>query len=172
LGVLRRLVHFVDEPVVGTSPVIEAATAIPLPPSPDGAVAQVDIVTQAPSGDELGADKGEDKAFDSLLSRVISLYTDGLSDDRMRQAAKVLGDNTVSANEKLVRIDKFMRLPAKASAKQLAKFLGVSKTAVLKTAWWVQNRKGERANEIGRRRSGHLQRTSRQEFAGQGDEDE
>jgi hypothetical protein len=172
LEVLRRLVHFVDEPVVGTWPVIEAATAIPLSPSPDGAVAQVNTVTPAPSGDERGANKGEDKAFDSPLSRLLSVYTDGLSDDRIRQAGKVLEDTKMSTNEKLAEIDRLMPFPPTASASQLGQFLGVSKTAVLKTAWWVQNRKGERANEIGRRRSGHLQRKSRQEFAGQGDEDE
>jgi hypothetical protein len=132
----------------------------------------VNTVTPAPSGDEPGANKGEDKAFDSPLSRLLSVYTDGLSDDRIRQAGKVLEDTKMSTNEKLAEIDRLMPFPPTASASQLGQLLGVTKQAVLKTTWWKQKRRGKTANEFGRRQSIHEQRASQLGPAGPGDEGE
>ena len=62
------------------------------------------------------------------------------------------------ANDKLTLIDELLPLPATASAEQLGALRGVSKQSVLKSDWWKQHRKGEKASEVGRRREVHRQR--------------
>ncbi len=112
----------------------------------------------------LGADLGIPKSGQAETinrdssQRLLSVFTNGLSDDRIQKAAQVLTDERLTANEKLTKIDALIPLPATASAQQLGDMLGVKKQAVLKTDWWIQNRKGENAEEIGRRRTGHKQR--------------
>ncbi len=88
----------------------------------------------------------------------MSVFTNGVADERMTRAFRLLADPSLTVNEKLTRIDALIRFPATASAEQLGVMLGVSKQAVLKSEWWVQNRKGEKASEIGRRRTGHERR--------------
>jgi hypothetical protein len=102
------------------------------------------------------------------LTRV---FTNGLSDDRIEKAAQLLADDKLTVNEKLTKIDALIPLPATASAEQLADMLGVTKQAVLKTAWWVQNRKGERESEVGRRRECHHKRARSYEAPGPDEED-
>jgi hypothetical protein len=46
----------------------------------------------------------------------------------------------------------------------------VTKQAVLKTDWWIQNRKGEKETEVGRRREGHRKRASSYEASSQDDD--
>jgi hypothetical protein len=95
---------------------------------------------------------------DGASFRLLRVFTNGLSDERIEKAARLLADDSLTANEKLTRIDALLPFPAKASAEQLGDMLGVSKQAVLKTPWWVQNRKGEKEDEVGRRRAGHQKR--------------
>ena len=82
---------------------------------------------------------------------LIRLYTNGIADDRIEKATQVLADDQLTVNEKLTRIDTLIAFPTTASAKQLGDMLGTSKQAVLKTEWWVRNRKGEKESEVGRR---------------------
>jgi hypothetical protein len=89
---------------------------------------------------------------------LLRVFTNGLADDRIERASRVLSDDELTANEKLTRIDGLIPFPPTASAEQLGEMLGVSKQAVLKTEWWIQKRKGEKNNEIGRRRAGHNRR--------------
>ncbi len=89
---------------------------------------------------------------------LLSVFTRGVSDERLKQASRVLVDAQLSVNQKLERIDALMSFPPTASAKRLGEMLGVTKQAILKTSWWKQNRQGEKNNEIGRRHAGHLQR--------------
>jgi hypothetical protein len=121
---------------------------------------------------------GQDEAT-PLLSPVakaslslMRVFTDGVSDERFKNAAELLADSRLTTNEKLIKIDKLLRFPAKVSAEQLGEMLGVTKQAVLKTDWWVQNRKGEKEDEIGRRREAHRKRARSYEVRAEGDTDE
>jgi hypothetical protein len=109
---------------------------------------------------------------DDATLALLRVFTNGVADERFVKAARLLADSQLTANEKLTQIDDLIRFPATASAEQLGDMLRVSKQAVLKTEWWKQNRKGEKENEIGRRREGHRRRARGHEPPGAGDEDE
>jgi hypothetical protein len=94
---------------------------------------------------------------------LLKVFTNGIVDDRINKAAQLLTDDNLTANEKLTEIDALIRFPPTASAEQLGEMLGVSKQAVLKTDWWIQNRKGEKADETGRRRAVHQRRAKESE---------
>ena len=87
----------------------------------------------------------------SIFARILSLYSDGVSDARLRGATEVVLNNGLGTQEKLAKIDELIRIPPSASAERLGEVFGVSKQAVLKTEWWRTNRRGEKASEIGRR---------------------
>jgi hypothetical protein len=89
---------------------------------------------------------------------LLSVFTNGISDDRLRQAEQVLANNTLTVNEKLTKIDGLIPFPPTASSVKLGRLLGVTKQAIMQTDWWIQNRKGERDNEVGRRRERHRKR--------------
>ncbi|MDY3561968.1 hypothetical protein R5W23_003399 [Gemmata sp. JC673] len=104
---------------------------------------------------------------DTLNARVLDLgpagallriFTNGLSDERIKSALRAFMRANQTANEKLVAIDRILPIPPTASAEQLGELLGVTKQAILKTGWWIEHRKGEKADEIGRRRSAHQKR--------------
>jgi hypothetical protein len=90
-------------------------------------------------------------------SALLDLYTNGLADKRIQQAQRIVGSG-MATNEKLMKLDALVPIPATASAKGLGAALGVSKQAVLKSEWWKDNRRGEKADEIGRRGQRHQQR--------------
>lgn len=102
---------------------------------------------------------------------LLTLYTNGVSDDRLRQAVDVVNDSKLTVNDKLAKLNQALAIPTTATAEGLAKLLGVSKPAVLKTAWWSENRAGEKANEVGRRRRQHQKRAGESEPADWGDDD-
>jgi hypothetical protein len=102
---------------------------------------------------------------------LMRVYTNGIADDRIEKATRLLADDKLTANEKLTKIDALIPFPATASAEQLGEMLGVTKQAVLKTDWWIQHRKGEKEDEIGRRRERHRKRAKRYEAPGQNDDD-
>src|SRR5205823_3165270 len=89
---------------------------------------------------------------------IMRVFTNGLADERIEKAARVLSNDQLTANEKLTKIDALIPFPATASAEQLGDMLGVTRQAVLKTGWWIENRKGEKENETGRRRAAHQKR--------------
>jgi hypothetical protein len=97
-------------------------------------------------------------ATDAPSLALLRVFTSGIVDERIRQATQTLVDDTLTANEKLTRIDELIHFPPTASAEQLGKMLGVSKPAVLKTAWWRKNRRGETQEEIDRRFDKHEER--------------
>lgn len=90
---------------------------------------------------------------DNALAALLRVFTNGVADDRLRQAAQILTDDSLTANEKLTKIDGLIRFPPTASAEQLGAMLGVSKQAVMKTAWWCKNRRGMTDEEIERRQA-------------------
>jgi hypothetical protein len=77
------------------------------------------------------------------LGLVLSVYANGVCDDRIRQVQDTLASEK-TANEKLEAIDKLMPIPPTASARTLGAMLGVSSTAVKKERWWLTNRKGKK----------------------------
>jgi hypothetical protein len=103
---------------------------------------------------------------------LMRVFTNGIADDRIEKATRLLADDKLTANEKLTKIDALIPFPATASAEQLGEMLGVTKQAVLKTDWWMQNRKGEKETEVGRRREGHRKRAQSCEAPGRDNEDE
>jgi hypothetical protein len=109
---------------------------------------------------------------DNAALALMRVFTNGIADERIQKAARLLADSKLTANEKLTEIDALIPFPATVSAEQLGDMLGVTKQAVLKTDWWIQNRKGEKDSEIGRRREGHCKRAKRYEAPGQDDESE
>lgn len=117
---------------------------------------------------KLNAPQSKVEAYQALLR----MLTGGLTDERFEQAAAVLMNQHFGTDEKLIKIDELIRIPPTASAQQLGDLLGITKQAVSKTGWWVANRKGEKANEIGRRHAGHRERSKGyQDFASdEGDE--
>jgi hypothetical protein len=97
---------------------------------------------------------------------LLRVFTNGLSDERIREAARVLSDGRLTAHDKLTEIDALLPFPPTASAEQLGDMLGVTKQAVMKTGWWKENRKGEKADEVGRRRAAHRKRAQEHEPPG------
>lgn len=91
-------------------------------------------------------------AADQSIGALLTLFTNGLANERIEEAAQIVRDDKLSVHEKLTKINVLIRFPATASAEQLGDLFGVTKQAVLKTAWWIENRQGEKQNEIGRRR--------------------
>lgn len=100
---------------------------------------------------------------------LMRVFTNGMSDERIEKAMRVLADEQLNANEKLTEIDALIPFPATASAEQLGDMLGVTKQAVLKTEWWRQNRKGEKESEVGVRRENHQNRARTTEKPDQDD---
>jgi hypothetical protein len=100
---------------------------------------------------------GEKPAGDAFL-RLLTVYTDGQADDRLKKAAALVEDDQLTVGEKLEKIDALVPFPPTASARQLGDLLRRKKQAVLKTNWWKRNRKGEKASEVGRRRARHRER--------------
>jgi hypothetical protein len=117
----------------------------------DGIVPLASLLQSAsPEPPALPPSENEERPAVLALLRV---FTNGIADERIQQAAQILADDTLTANEKLTRIDEQLRFPPTASAEQLGAMLGVTKQAVMKTAWWCKNRRGMTDEEIERRRS-------------------
>ena len=120
-------------------------------PQPNHALSTVNY-----TGQDTECNKHE--SDDQAARRLLSVFTNGLTDERFSRAATVLQNDRLTSNEKLTQIDDILPFPATTSAEHLGRLLGVSKQAVLKTKWWTEHRKGEKANQIGRRRDKHRER--------------
>lgn len=101
---------------------------------------------------------------------LMRVFTNGIADDRIEKATRLLANDELTVNEKLSKIDALIPFPATASAEQLGGMLGVTKQAVLKTDWWIRNRKGEKESEVGRRREAHRKRAKSYESPSQDDQ--
>jgi hypothetical protein len=85
------------------------------------------------------------------LKKLLHLYTDGVSDEKMKQAALVLDNRNLTVNEKLYKLDALIPIPANTSARGLGQLFGVSGQAIMDTDWWKEKRKGKKDEEISRR---------------------
>lgn len=142
----------------GRENAVQYGSGLEKPSDPAPAVVQAEATTAAAPGSNASL----------ALMRV---FTNGIADDRIEKATRLLGDNKLTVNEKLTKIDALIPFPATSSAEQLGDMLGVTKQAVLKTDWWIQNRKGEKDSEVGRRREGHRKRVKYYEAPGQDDDE-
>ncbi|MFO0877410.1 MAG: hypothetical protein U0840_08550 [Gemmataceae bacterium] len=125
------------------------AEAVPELPQ-DDAVAGV----SEPSGEGPPAVSPEQKA----LLAYLKLYTNGIAKERIQSAFHILTDDSLSANEKLTRMDNKCPFPIYSSAEQLGALLGVTKQAVLKTEWWRLTFKDRKQIAISRRKERHAER--------------
>ena len=82
--------------------------------------------------------------------RLLNVYTNGLADERLEKVRSVL-DSKQTVDDKLQKIDELMPIPPSVSAPKLGKALGVSKTAVQNTSWYIQKRKGRKDEKIDER---------------------
>jgi hypothetical protein len=128
----------------------------------------------SPTGaDGIVGSQGPNEAFldseQQSIIAVMNLYTDGIADVRIRDVDRLRRNDNLNVNEKLTEINALIPIPPTASAEMLGKFLRVTKQAVLKTDWWDQNRKDEKAVEISRRRARHQRRAREYERSDPGD---
>jgi hypothetical protein len=75
---------------------------------------------------------------------LMRVFTNNIDKNRIQKAAQLLIDDQLTVNEKLNKIDALIPLPATVSAGKLGAMLGVTRQAVWKTEWWIQNRKQSR----------------------------
>ena len=92
------------------------------------------------------------------LYEVFSIYTDGSSDDRFKEMARIVSNDDLTLDEKLWAIHKLIPIPSSVSAEKLGKAFGVTKAAIQKTSWYLECRKGEQTKEFSRRRGNHVER--------------
>lgn len=141
-------------PAVFAVPNVPAGRAPPVEvTNPPSRPIPVCIVADGPTEETVNVQAGS-----SAFLQLMRVFTNGLADDRIEKAARLLADGNLTANEKLTKIDALIPFPATTSAEQLGNMLGVTKQAVWKTDWWIQNRKGEKESEDGRRHEGHRKR--------------
>jgi hypothetical protein len=107
--------------------------------------------------------RAEANRKDQSVLRLLNVFTGGLTDERFDKAIAVLENESLTLDQKLTKIDALIPFPPTASASKLGKLFGKSKAAVLKTQWWISNRKGERQSEVGRRRAKHRERAKQYE---------
>jgi hypothetical protein len=113
--------------------------------------------------DDAGKSRGEAVAecsplgqeLSNAISRLINVYTNGTLDTKFTEAAQHIVHESLTANEKLEKLNSLLPIPKSLSARQLGDLLGVTKQAILKTAWWTTNRKGDGDELFSRRQEIH-----------------
>lgn len=146
--------HVLAKRAAGSPPASREESTADRPPSPP---------TSEASGPATGR---EEQATVALLS----VYTNGIADEKIQKAQGILRSASLTTNAKLTEIDELLRLPPTASAEALGAMCGVSRQAIWKTKWWQENRAGEKESEIGRRKARHADRAKRMEPPGPADE--
>ena len=116
---------------------------------------------------ELGGNQDDNQS----LQRLLSVFTNGIADERFGTAANVLQDGNLTVNQKLTKIDELIPFPPTASANQLRQMLGVSKMAVMTSKWWEDNRKGKKEEMVGRREDNHRKRAKQHQPNRKDDDD-
>lgn len=111
----------------------------------------------------LGQLSGDPAGDASAAIRLLNVYTNGLADQRLEKASRVL-DSDVTVDEKLWKIDELMPIPPISAAKLGKLFTskekpeGVSKTAIQNTSWYKEKHKGRKDAEIDQREASLRQR--------------
>ena len=89
----------------------------------------VSSISLGQTKDDTPSAKTNERGDDQAAIRLLSVFTDGLADERLNKAGSVLDDDKLTVDEKLWKIDVLMPIPPAVSAAKLGKVLGVSKTA-------------------------------------------
>ncbi len=105
-----------------------------------------------------GPPEGDAEDQIPVAGRLFRLFTNGIADARIEQAAAIVQADYLSTNDKLEKIDSLLPFPPTASAADMAALLRVSRQAVHKTDWWIRKRRGNKENEIDRREAMHRSR--------------
>lgn len=103
-------------------------------------------------------DKSTERGDHQASMRLMNIYTNGLAGQRLDGAVNILEDEKLTVDEKLWKIEAFMPIPPTVSGAKLGEALGVSKAAVQKTTWYIENRKGRMEDEVARRHEQHTRR--------------
>ena len=69
-------------------------------------------------------EREKDRSDDQAAIRLLSVFTDGLADERLDKAGDVLNDDKLTVDEKLWKIDALIPIPPTVSAERLGKALG------------------------------------------------
>src|SRR4051812_45020992 len=118
-----------------------ALTRTDIKPKEDRALTQDAERPAELTGATTQASRDEVPASDPIVA-LLTVFTNGVADDRIKKAALLPTNDTLTANEKLLKIDALIRFPATASAEKLGRLLGLKKQPVSKTDWWHHKRKG------------------------------
>ncbi len=122
------------------------------------AAALMDVTSKSSDLTARAKDAREDTPACSGMADLLAVFTNGVSDDRFRNAESLLADESLTVNDKLTKINSLLKFPATATAEKLGKLLGVSKQAVMKTQWWIENRRGQKDELIDRRQAATRER--------------
>lgn len=95
--------------------------------------------------------------------RLLALFTNGISDDRINRATLVLQDDSLSAESKLEKISALISFPPTTTAQQFADLVGVTKPAILKLQFW-DDHKAQRTDSPSVRESKHIERGKAHEW--------
>lgn len=135
----------------------EIAPQPPLAEPSSGAPSTGTVAPASQGGDEKAAEEGDERV--EILTKLLSLYTNGVSDERFQKAATIIADKNLTTNEKLQKLDEVCPIPPDTSAQQLAHALGVSKSAIVGSQGWREHRRGTRERETLRRYEMHENRS-------------
>jgi hypothetical protein len=112
----------------GTTELVAIATdVLGLPPeavldmTANELVAQLQRAADRPQSSPTPEQPAPAPAADAPSLALLRVFTNGIVDERIRQAAQILADDTLTANEKLTRIDELIHFPSTASASNSAR---------------------------------------------------
>ncbi|MGQ9635946.1 MAG: hypothetical protein ACUVXB_17115, partial [Bryobacteraceae bacterium] len=129
------------------------------------------VMEQRGRTEEASTAQPDAPAQDAMIVLLRAL-TRGVSDKCIRKAAQILQNDTLTADEKLTRIDELIPFLASLTAAELGKLLGVSKQAVTKTTWWSTHRRGKTEEDIAHREERMKERGREYDQWGEGKGDE
>lgn len=117
------------------------------------------VLETADAADSVSIDLGHGQELATTHSLLLSVYTEGVSDDRVKRAIEI-AQGSGTANDRIEKIDNVLPIPPTTSARKLGALLGVSGQAVANTDWWKSNRRGRDAEVAARRSEAHAKRST------------
>jgi hypothetical protein len=98
-----------------------------------------------------------------VRAQLLSIFTNGMSDQRFEQAVKVAADESKTVNDRLTEIDERTPFPPTASARDLAKLLRCTHPAIIALPWWQEHRAGNDKKKQREREIAHKARAKNTE---------
>ncbi|MDX1965345.1 MAG: hypothetical protein SFX18_19520 [Pirellulales bacterium] len=106
-----------------------------------------------------GAKSGSKLCDSSGAPKVAMLYGGIELKGKHAEIERIAKDTTQTVNARIVAIDGILKLPPNVTLKTLAETFGVTRAAIGKTDWWIENRAGKDDENQGRRIQGHKDKT-------------